>query len=830
MSDVLNGHRVNLPDWRFVYEFVTACRAAAAENGLDVAGLGTVADWKRHWDGATNGVIDARFPGHSDWPGNGPGESTPNLESVLPPGDPGSGELARDNPGNAVARPGVMGPMPASLPDFTGRQNYLTGLRGSLAQDETAAVTTIHGLPGAGKTQLAVEYVSRYGGEYDLVWWVPCGDAAEAREAMAALAVVAGTAGPPAGTLPGGRASSGDIRNPDYAELFDLLRGGERYGRWLLVFDGANEPEELRGIIPPGSTAGRVLVTTRNVAWETYGDMVELDVFDRAESVEFLRRRMRRFSDVDAHLLAEETGDLPLLLEHAVESGLGVGEYLERLESEPLALLSQQPADYHSTITSVWETAVGELRAVDRDAFDLLRCLAFFGNGSVPRESFERSRNLPDVSIHGLLDAPIRLARAIAKLRRTGLLRLWPGPRSLLVHRVTRLLVRDLAGRSDEAERFRHDVHVLLAAADPLTPDDPAAWPDYEELRAHVAGSGAVDCQQEMVRKFMVNLVRYLNAVGDPRAAVSLAEEAVASWETGAGDDRLEFDGSSSGTDCRATMRVAKASALLAQGRWPEAFRLCEESLAGLRAEPERWAAEILDLEAMSGAKYRIEGDFAAAQAADEKSARIHAETFGAHDPRTFSAINRLATDLALNGLCQAAVEGARTVYRNCIAFYGDASHPAALAAWNVLGRCQWRSGDYGEAAITLTEVHRGFKVLADRRILAEDHPLRLAHEIDYAVARRDKGLSPDGLEILVEEMHRVRRQCWRSLGADHPQTIAAAVVLASILRRMDNHTAEAVRLLEEAGRRYEYVLGPDHPYTLGVRANADIDFTPLPL
>src|SRR6266700_194469 len=63
MSDVLNGNRVNLPDWRFVHEFVAACRAAAGENRLDANELGTVADWKRHWDGASSGVIDARFPG-----------------------------------------------------------------------------------------------------------------------------------------------------------------------------------------------------------------------------------------------------------------------------------------------------------------------------------------------------------------------------------------------------------------------------------------------------------------------------------------------------------------------------------------------------------------------------------------------------------------------------------------------------------------------------------------------------------------------------------------------------------------------------------------------
>ena len=64
MSDILNGHRVKVPDWRFIHEFVTACRSAAEENRLDVDQLGTVADWKRHWDGAVSGIIGARFPGH----------------------------------------------------------------------------------------------------------------------------------------------------------------------------------------------------------------------------------------------------------------------------------------------------------------------------------------------------------------------------------------------------------------------------------------------------------------------------------------------------------------------------------------------------------------------------------------------------------------------------------------------------------------------------------------------------------------------------------------------------------------------------------------------
>jgi tetratricopeptide (TPR) repeat protein len=840
MSDVLNGRRVNLPEWRFVNEFVAACRKAAAESGLGEAALGTTANWKRHWDGASNGVVDARFPGHDgpgpDRPGqvagaerNGSAPAPAPRETPSPEASPpANGPLAHD-PGGVTARPAVWGPVPGRLPDFVGRETWLARLSDAFTPDGEAAVTTIAGLPGIGKTQLAVEYASRFGHEYDLLCWIPCADPGAARDAMTGLAALAGAAVP-----------TRETGDPDYGELFDVLRRGDRYLRWLLIFDGADEPDEIRALIPPESAVGRVLVTTRNSRWEAHGDMVELDAFDRAESIEFLRRRMRRFADADAHWLAEEAGDLPLLLEHAVESGLRAGEYLELLESDPFSLLSGQPADYHAAVASAWETITGRLCLEDPDAFDLLRCLAFFGSDPVPRESLERGSYLADVSIHHLLHAPIRLARAIARLRRTGLLRTRAGTRSLMTHRATRLLVRNLAERSDDAERFRHDVHLLLAAADPLAPDDPAAWRGYEDLRGHAAASGAVSCREELVRRFVVNLVRYLSAAGDPRAAVSLADEALASWETDAKADNPASGDNHDIADGRVTMQAAKADALFAQGLWPEAFRLREECLAVLRADPDRWTAGFIGLEATGGARFRVAGDFAAALAADEESVRVHAETLGDDDPRTFGLVSNLVTDLALTGSAAAAAAAARALYRNCVAFYGDAGHPAVLAARNVFGRCQRLSGEYGEAVATLAEVHRGYESLADRGILKEDHPRRLTHEIDYAAARRDSGPppdsrasgspAPDGLALLADDMQRVRRQCWRTLGADHPQTIAATVVLASILRRLDNRAAEAAQLLEEAGQRYQSVLGPGHPYTLAVRASPETDFTPLPL
>jgi hypothetical protein len=798
MSDVLNGNRVKVPDWRFIHEFVTACRSAAAENRLEVDRLGTVADWKRHWDGAVSGVIDARFPEHG---GQQPGaigkipepqRNAQGYEATAP-------GLRPEDSGDGTARPSLWGRIPSRLPDFVGREGWLATLRQTLARDDRIGLVAIQGLPGVGKTQLAVEYASRYAHEYDLVWWVPCGDIDAAHSSMADLAVQAG-----------GANGVEETADRDYTDLFDVLRRHQRFGRWLLIFDGADEPEDVSELIPP--LAGDVLITTRSTRWEASGELLELDVFDRNESIEFLRRRMPKASQIVAHQLADGVGDLPLLLEHAAETRLAVDTYLAWLNSDPLTLLADQPADYHSAIGDVWQTAIDQLRTVAPDAFDLLCCLAAFGTEPVPRDALERGGFLPNVSIHSLLRNSIRVAGAIGKLRREGLLRVSLGPRSLAVHRVTRCVVRALAARLDSGEQSRHDVHLLLAAADPRTPDDPTSWRSYEPLHGHAVASGAVACQQELVQEFVVNLTRYLTVAGDTHAAISLADEAITHLDNDSGQNGVTCSGP------RLMMRVAKVGALLVQGSWPEAFQLQQETLAEMRADLDRWSANTIGLEGMTGTRHRITGNFEEAVAADRNAVRAHVAEFGNDDPRTFTVVHGLIKDLALSGAAVEASTAARELHRNCLAFYGDTSHPAVLAASGVFGRCQWLAGDYGQAAETAAEVDSGYVALPDDHRLDEYHPWRLSHQTDYVVIRRDNNPTADDLRVLAEDAYVLRRRCWRARGADHPQTLAATVVLASVLRRIDGRKDEAVRLLEEAERRYRSSL-PDHPYVYACAA-----------
>ena len=796
MSDVLNGNRVNLPDWRFVAVFVAACRAAADESGLDANELGTIADWKRHWDGASSGVIDARFPGHGV-------QSFARHDPAVEPDqavDAGAVEpdqaVDAEAAGNTGSRPYIWGPVPSRLPDFTGREAWLDTLRHDLAKDYRSGVVAIQGQFGVGKTQLALEYAYRYSHDYDLVWWVPCDDEESAHGAMADLAARLGLNG-----------TSRALGESNYGELFDLLRRDRRYARCLLIFDNANEPELIKDLIPP--TSGHVLVTTRSSRWEASGDMLELDVFDRAESIEFLRRRMRKFNAGSAHRLADGVGDLPLLLEHAVESRFSIGAYLERLDSDPLGLLDDQPADYHATIAGEWRAVLDQLR-FDADALDLLRCLAFFGTDPVPRESLERGSYIADVSVHEMLRDPFRRIHAIRRLRRAGLLKVGAGTGSFELHRVTRCVVRDTVAASGAAneERARHDVHLLLAAADPLAPDDPATWRTYEELRGHAAESGMAACSHEMVRKFVVNLVRFLNATGDPRAGLHLADGALAHWDADEDEDEDEDEDGGSGV----MIRMAKADALFACGKRADAFRLRQETLTSMRSDPQRWKAEIIYLGGTAGTRLRIMGKFSDALAADRESVRAHIAEFSNDDPRTFTAIGNLIADLALAGSAAEATLAASAAYRDCLAFYSDAGHPVVLAAGNVLGRCRWLSGQYRDALGGITDMHAGYEELASQGVLDESHPWRLLHEIDYAVVRRDNGLIASDIQGLADDMQDVRRRCWRMLGADHPHTLAATVVLGSILRRVSGRPGEAMRLLRDAERRYHSAL-PGHPY-----------------
>ena len=201
-----------------------------------------------------------------------------------------------------LEQPDVWGGMPRRNTRFTGREELLGEMHQQFQQAEPGAgVVTLFGLSGVGKTHIATEYVYRFGPEYDVVWWVRAAERGTLREKLAGLA--------PALGLVTGREYGERLR-----AVRDALRRGEPYGRWLVILDGADQPEDIHDLVPNGP--GHVLITSQNREWGEHNSvLIEVPVYDRVESVAFVRRRAPRLDEADADKLAEALGDLALALD-----------------------------------------------------------------------------------------------------------------------------------------------------------------------------------------------------------------------------------------------------------------------------------------------------------------------------------------------------------------------------------------------------------------------------------------------------------------------------------------------------------------------------------
>jgi hypothetical protein len=79
-----------------------------------------------------------------------------------------------------------------------------------------------------------------------------------------------------------------------------------QHGNWLLIFDNAERLGDIKRWLPGN---GHVLITSRSGGWEEIAAPVSVDVLERAESVELLQKRIPGFSEPDAALVAEATGE-----------------------------------------------------------------------------------------------------------------------------------------------------------------------------------------------------------------------------------------------------------------------------------------------------------------------------------------------------------------------------------------------------------------------------------------------------------------------------------------------------------------------------------------
>jgi hypothetical protein len=247
----------------------------------------------------------------------------------------------------------------------------------------------------------------------------------------------------------------------------------------LLVIDNATDPDAIRPLLP-ASGHTQVIITSTDRAFQALGQVVDVDVYSREESVRYLHQRTGLDDPQGADDVAAALGDLPLGLAQAagVVTGrrLNYVRYLERLRSDPLAQAVTRRAGepYPQGAAEAILLAAAE----DADGTDalsrVLETMAVLSAEGVPIDLLQLLTDQSDDDHTSLVLAAVETSVRFSVLA-------WVGTMDTVgMHRLIARVIRDRAAGAGRLSDLLDQAGPMIIAA--LVPED-QAWKCREQAR-----------------------------------------------------------------------------------------------------------------------------------------------------------------------------------------------------------------------------------------------------------------------------------------------------------------------------------------------------------
>jgi len=677
---------------------------------------------------------------------------------------------------------------------FTGREDYLERVHQTLSSGQGLAALTqaIAGLGGVGKTQVALEYAYRYAPEYERVWWVRAEGAVSLAEGYAALA------------------RELNLQEKDAQDQGVVKEAVRRAlglgGKWLLIFDNAEDPRLVQEYLPP--RGGHALITSRSSHWSDLAPVVELQVWPPEEAEAFILKRTGSQDEDKARELAQELGYLPLALEQAgayiTAAKTNLRDYLQLFQNRRRELWDHEkpPSGYPDTVATTWDISFKRLQQESPQGADLLNLCAFLAPDDIPKELLAQGAEHLPPRLARVVNDPLALNAALAALRRYSLLEV--GGDALAVHRLVQAVVRDRLDNIGKKKWAGAAVEVVNAAFPPGNFDvKPETWTWCGRLLPHALEAGG---HTEALLVALPAVTQVLNQAGiyfyiraEFREASKVLERALLLDEAAYGSDHPTV----------ANRLNNLGTVLQALG-----------DLAGAKVHFERALAIV---EAVHGPEHPTVAGFAnnlgyvlcalgyleVAKVHFERALAIDEAAYGPNHPEVARDVNNLGS--VLRGLRDLA--GARVYFERALAIvkavHGP-EHPTVAICTNNLGGVLKELGDLMGA-----KAHYERALAIDEAAYGPKHP-QVAIRVNNLGSVLAVLGDLKGTKALVERALVIDEETY---GLNHPMVASRLNNLGFVLQAQGNLEGAKAHY-ERALRIYRQFLGEDHPRTQNVKNN----------
>jgi tetratricopeptide (TPR) repeat protein len=724
---------------------------------------------------------------------------------------------------------------------FTGREAELEAIETTLRQGKNAAIgqtQAISGLGGIGKTQIALEYAYRHRQDYRSIFWV----LADTRDTLSAdYSKIAELL---------------DLPGKNQPELHYIIQEVKRWLEnnqdWLLILDNADDLSIIPAFLPPSTAPGHVLLTTRSQSLGRLAERIEARKLDTEEGVAFLlqrsgclnKRAVPEAIDPKEHEAARqivrELGGLPLALDQAgayiEDTSCGFQGYLVLYRKEHKELLKVRGghvADHPDSVTQTVQIALKKIATLNPSAADLLRLCAFLAPEDIPELVIERGEAEFTGPLKQLARKPLKLNTAIADLQKYSLISRNAAAKTLTVHRVVQMVLKDTMTKNTEQAWATRTVRIMRR----IFP-----WPEVEvwevcrQLLPH-----AQECVAQIERWQMETRESglLLNSVGSyllGRAEYSEAQKYYAKalvidqkvfgkghLNTAASLDNLAIAYREQGKYEQAEILHKQALAISRKALGDEHLDTAKSlnNLAGTYREQGKYEqAEILHKQALAirrkalgdehldtakslnnlASTYREQGKYEQAEILHKQALAIRRKAFGDEHLDTSWSLN----NLALTYLEQGKYEQAASLHRQALAIernvLGD-EHPDTAKSLNNLAEVYLKQEKYDESE----QLHQQALIIL-QKILGNEHPLVATSlnnrgELYFAQERYEEA------KDLFQQALLIQRKVWDE---KHPDTARTLHNMGCLSQALGSY-AEACVFFEQALEMRRARLGEEH-------------------